>query len=163
MHQRAPIFNDERARTILGNTMREIQAASPFEVVAIVLLPDHLHTIWTLPPGDADYSTRWKRIKAKFTSAWLAIGGEERPISRRRQERGSCGVWQRRFWEHRIDDEVDLENHCSYIHYNPIKHGLVVRPLDWPHSSFHRFVKQGEYEPDWGRTITDTVLNMNWE
>jgi putative transposase len=149
-HSRAPLFSDPAARTLLGEKFRECQEQWPFEVNAIVLLPDHLHAIWSLPPGDSNYPSRWAWIKKEFTKAWLALGGAEQPVSEARQERGDRGIWQPRYWEHTIDDEHDFERHFDYIHYNPVKHGHVQCPADWPESSFHRWVQAGVYEPDWG-------------
>lgn len=147
---RAPLFRNEQARTLLGHKMREIQEESPFEPVAIVLLPDHLHTIWTLPRGDADYANRWKAIKAKFTSEWLKSGGSEQRVTRGYRRQRRRGVWQPRFMEHTIRDEVDLANHVDYIHYNPVKHRHARCPKDWPWSSFHRYVQSGDYPENWG-------------
>lgn len=132
--------------------MRECQKEWPFEINAIVLLPEHLHAIWTLPPGDDEYPKRWAWIKKEFTKEWLAQGGIEQPVSAQRQERGDRGVWQPRYWEHTLKDEHDFDRHFDYIHYNPVKHGLILSPRDWPHSSFHRWVQAGVYEPDWGRS-----------
>lgn len=147
---RQPWFRDAAARALLGAAIRRTRAESPFETLAIVLLPEHLHAIWTLPPGDDGYPDRWKAIKARFTSTWLASGGGETEVSRGYQVQRRRGVWQARFIEHVIRDEQDLHAHADYLHYNPVKHALVVCPKDWPWSSFHRFVKLGEYEPDWG-------------
>jgi putative transposase len=147
---REPIFSQERARTLLGTAMREKRKDAPFDTVAIVLLPDHLHTIWTLPPGDHDYAGRWQAIKAKFTSAWLNLGGQEQEVSLGYRRQRRRGVWQPRFMEHTIRDERDLHHHADYIHYNPVKHGYVRSPKDWPWSSFHRYVRAGDYPPDWG-------------
>jgi putative transposase len=119
---------------------------APFVNVALVILPDHLHAIWRLPKGDSDYSQRWRRIKAGFSRA-LPLG--ER-ISSSRKLKGERGVWQRRFWEHTIRDEDDLQSHLDYIHYNPVKHGLVQKVSDWPHSTFHHYVQRGIYMADWG-------------
>jgi putative transposase len=130
--------------------MREEREDAPFATVAIVLLPDHLHVIWTLPPGDADYPRRWQAIKAKFTSRWLASGGEEEQVTPGYQRQRRRGVWQPRFMEHTIRDERDLHHHADYIHYNPVKHGYVRCPKDWPWSSFHRYVESGDYPLDWG-------------
>ncbi|MEX0703393.1 MAG: transposase [Planctomycetales bacterium] len=152
-HSRAPLFRDESARTLLGEKLRDCQAEWPFEINAIVLLPEHLHAIWTLPPGDAAYPKRWAWIKKEFTKDWLAAGGVEQEVSAARRERGERGVWQVRYWEHTIRDEHDFDRHFDYIHYNPVKHGLVANPRDWPHSSFHRWVKQGVYDLDWGRSL----------
>ena len=128
----------------------------PFDIVAIVVLWDHLHTIWTLPPGDDDYSTRWKKLKSKFTRRWLKAGGREMPLSASRKARGERGIWQRRFWEHTLLKEDDPEAHLDYIHYNPVKHGYVRRPWDWTFSSFRRYVGLGQYDEKLGveRTVS---------
>ena len=127
-----------------------IRAKRPFAIPAFVLLPDHLHAIWELPRGDAAYPVRWRRIKEEFTERFLEGGGWEGPRSSSRLRHQERSVWQRRFWEHTIDDEDDFEHHFDYIHYNPVKHGLVQCPRDWRYSSFHRWVKRGVYDPDWG-------------
>jgi len=103
-----------------------------------------------LPHGDWDYSTRWKRVKAEFTRHWLKAGGTEKSQSTSRTDRGERGIWQRRFFEHTCRDEDDLKRCVDYIHVNPLKHGLVERVRDWPWSSFHRFVRLGEYPANWG-------------
>jgi putative transposase len=149
---RAPILTARRARLLLRRAFVECRSRWPFRVAAIVLLPDHLHMIWSLPSGDSDYSIPWAWIKKEFTKSWLAEGGVEEEISDSRRRNRRRGIWQRRFWEHCIEDDEDLERHCDYIHYNPVKHGLVRAPIDWPYSSFHRFVKQGDYPPEWGRS-----------
>jgi putative transposase len=148
--RRAPLFAEEQARTILGNVMRACAARHPFETTAIVLLPDHLHALWQLAPGDDKYSLRWNWIKRKFTERWLAQGGREQPQPKSRRRERRRGVWQRRFWEHTIQDEADLENHFAYIHFNPVKHQYVARPRDWEPSSFHRWVSSGHYDINWG-------------
>jgi putative transposase len=147
---RAPLFGSAEARRLLGQLMRQQRNMKQFDTIAIVLLPDHLHTIWTLPAGDSDYSNRWKAIKATFTSAWVTLGGDERAVSKGYQRQRRRGVWQPRFIEHTIRDEQDLHDHANYIHYNPVKHGYVRRPADWPWSSFHRYVLSGDYSEWWG-------------
>jgi putative transposase len=134
----------ERQRTLLVDSVAA-RAARPFDVVAIVILPDHLHCLWSLPPGDSDNATRWRHIKTAFVKSvpW----GERR--SCRRQLKGERGIWQRRYWEHLIRDERDLRHHIDYIHFNPVKHGWAQRPADWPHSSLHRYVRDGVVAPDW--------------
>jgi putative transposase len=149
-HRRARFLTTPLARTCLREAITRVRRARPFHIVAIVLLPDHLHTVWTLPPGDSDYSGRWQKIKEKFTRAFLTAGGSEAgstPSRRRQQHRG---VWQKRFWEHTCRNEDDLKQCVDYIHFNPVKHGLVRRVRDYPWSSFHRFVRLGEYEMEWG-------------
>lgn len=148
--RRVPIFRSEQARALLGEVMRKKREEAPFETVATVLLPDHLHAIWTLPAEDDDYPNRWKAIKAQFTSEWLRAGGEEQaaaPGYRRQRRRG---VWQPRFIEHTILDEQDLHNHADYIHYNPVKHGHATAPKNWPWSSFRLYVDSGDYSETWG-------------
>ena len=119
---------------------------APFTNLGFVILPDHLHTIWRLPQGDSDYSNRWRHIKADF-SRRLAVAGA---VSNSRECKGERGIWQRRFWEHTVRDEEDFQRHLDYIHFNPVKHGLVSRVSDWPHSSFHEYVRRGVYTPGWG-------------
>lgn len=145
----------ERQRTLLVDhiddlraAFRQVRAERPFHIDAIVILPDHLHCIWQLPPDDADFSTRWRRIKSVFSRS---IDPGER-LSERRRAKGERGIWQRRFWEHSLRDERDFAAHIDYIHFNPVKHGHVTRVIDWPHSSFHRYVKAGVYPEDWAGT-----------
>jgi len=130
----------------LRDAFRAVRAKRSFEINAIVVLPDHLHCIWTLPPDDPDFSTRWRLIKTRFAAG---IPAGER-LSIRRAAKGERGIWQRRFWEHTIRDEADYAAHVDYIHFNPVKHGYARRAADWPHSSFHRFVADGLLSADWG-------------
>jgi putative transposase len=123
----------------------QARATRPFDVIAAVVLPDHLHCVWQLPPGDADNAVRWKAIKATFSRSLPR--GERR--SARRVAKGERGVWQRRYWEHLIRDDRDLAAHVDYIHFNPVKHRHVIRVEDWPYSSFHRYVRNGTLPPDW--------------
>ena len=132
---------------MLGAAFREAHRVRPFRVDAIAVLPEHLHTVITLPPGDAGYPTRWRSIKASFSRSLAAAGV---PLARNR--RGECGIWQRRYWEHAIRDHNDLAAHIDYIHFNPVKHGLAGSPLQWPHSSFGRYVRAGVVPADWGGT-----------
>ena len=125
----------------------------PFRIDALAVLPDHLHCIWTLPDGDSDYSSRWQRIKGRFSRACPA--GEAISASRgRKRERG---IWHRRYWEHTLRDGGDYASHVDYIHYNPVKHGHAGRVLDWPHSSFHRFVREGILPCDWGGEVEPRI------
>lgn len=141
---------DDLARDCLRDAIRVIRKRRPFRIDAIVLLPDHLHTVWTLPAGDSDYSTRWRLIKKRFTTAYLQAGGIEAAANASRQAKGERSLWQRRFFEHTVRDEPDMKRCIDYVHVNPLKHGLVDRVIDWPWSSFHRYVRLGEYLPDWG-------------
>jgi putative transposase len=130
---------------VLGMALRECRRRHPFSLAAIVVLPDHIHCIWTLPEEDADYSTRWRLVKAFFTHA-TGLGDAAR-------KKGERGVWQRRFWEHTIRDDLDLRRHVDYVHYNPVKHGYVKHVREWPYSSFHRYVKQQLLPLDWAAPV----------
>ena len=129
----------------LRDAVAQVRQRYPFEINAFVVLPDHMHAVWTLPPADADFSTRWRLIKTRFARA---LPKRER-LSAVRKARGERGIWQRRFWEHLIRDEADYGRHIEYCHINPVKHGLVARVRDWPHSSFHRDVRRGILSEDW--------------
>ena len=124
---------------------QDAMRARPFEIIAIVILPDHLHCVWRLPEGDSDNANRWSQIKTGFSKRLLV---DER-LSKSRLSRRERGIWQRRFWERLIADEEDLKNHINYVYINPLKHGYVKRVCDWRYSSFHRDVKCGVYENDW--------------
>ena len=124
------------------------------------LLPDHLHCIWTLPESDSNYSVRWKEIKRVFTRGYPAQIGSGEARNPSREKRGEAAIWQRRFWEHTIRDEVDLARHIDYVHFNPVKHGLVEDTADWPWSSFHRFARTGYYPDNWGKTIEQNVNEL---
>jgi putative transposase len=130
---------------LLRRVFRNVKDRHPFAIDAVVVLPEHLHCIWTLPAGDCDYKMRWALIKAGFSRQLPA--GERRSASR--VQRGERGIWQRRFWEHVIRDDRDFERHVDYIHWNPVKHGWLKRVCDWPHSSFHAYVRRGVYPEDW--------------
>jgi putative transposase len=150
-NQRKPIFLEADAREILRESfMYGMEKAGSIHINAICLLPDHLHCIWTLPENDSDYSTRWKIIKAYFSRHYLQQGGNPGLVTPSKDHNGELGVWQRRFWEHTLRDENDLNLHIDYIYYNPVKHGLVQSVYAWPWSSFHRYVEEGLYEPNWG-------------
>jgi len=149
-HERRPILTTELGRSCLRSALEHVQQRYPFELFAIVLLPDHLHCVVMLPSDDARYSLRWQRIKETFTESYLANGGTEGHVSLSRQKQGERGIWQRRFWEHTIRDEDDLSRCVDYIHWNPAKHGLVSAVRDYEWSSFMRFVSTGDYQIDWG-------------
>jgi putative transposase len=147
---------DRQARTLvdhitaLRSAFRMARAERPFTIDAIVVLPDHIHTIMTLPSHDADFSGRWRRIKSLFTRTAVAAGAMAE-----RNRKGEYSIWQRRFWEHTIRNEEDFARHVDYIHFNPVKHGLVGRVCDWPYSSFHRYVGSGLLPGDWAGSSDD--------
>jgi putative transposase len=147
-HLRQPILTDSRCRTALRDAINRVRLEMPFEITAWVLMPDHLHAIWQLPPNDKDFSLRWSLIKQHVTrdcAKWLPQN-----ISTSREKRGEGSLWQRRFWEHLIRDEDDFSRHLDYIHYNPVKHGYTANAGEWPYTTFHRYVKQGIYPAEWG-------------
>jgi putative transposase len=131
---------------VLRRVIQQVRSAHPFEIQAIVVLPDHLHTIFTLPPGDAEYGMRWSLIKAGFSRGFSA--GEQ--VSSSRLHKRERGIWQRRYWEHQIRDERDLQQHVDYIHYNPVKHGYVSQAAQWPYSSLHRYATRRWLTVRWG-------------
>jgi putative transposase len=131
----------------LRTSFRAARAVRPFDIVAMVVLPEQLHCIWQLPEGDADNATRWRHIKATFSRRLPCTEWR----SARRLAKQERGIWQRRFWERLMRDERDLCAHVDYIHFNPVKHGLVARVRDWPHSTFHRYVRDGRLAVGWGR------------
>ena len=133
----------------LRNIMKKVKTTHPFHIDAMVVLPDHLHAMWTMPKGDADYPMRWSLIKAGF-SRCIPKNERHNPS---RSAKGERGIWQRRYWEHLIRDEKDYEKHVQYIHDNPVKHLYVSRVVDWPYSSFHLAVKRGDYPPNWGQGV----------
>jgi len=138
-HRRRRLFYDINNRLILQKAIMEVQSTYTFNINAWVLLPEHLHCIWTLPEGDTDFSKRWGLIKVNFS---------------KELSHPTTPVWQNRFWEHLIRDDRDLQTHLDYIHYNPVKHGLVESPGDWPFSTFHRYVEKGLYPLNWGEGVS---------
>ena len=187
MYKRQKLLNGE-AVDILREGFRELMKQKPFKIDAIVIMPDHLHCIWQLPPGDDNYSDRWKKIKTYFTKQYKRrmaplptkptdeqVGWVERSATHRlsctgpkptesMKKKGEIGLWQRRFWEHTIRDEKDYKNHFDYIHYNPVKHRLAKAPKDWQYSSFYRYVREGIYKLDWGaqHDITSHNAIVGW-
>jgi putative transposase len=133
---------------LLRAAFRYVKERRPFQVNAVVVMPDHLHCIWTLTPEDADFSTRWNLLKGHFSRA---VEKGER-VSERRGKRRERGLWQRRFWAHLITDQDDFNSHMDYIHWNPVKHGWAKWVTDWPHSSFHHLVERGFYPATWGHS-----------
>jgi len=136
---------------LLRSAFRAVKKRHPFTIDAFVLLPDHLHCIWTLPPGDPDYSKRWMLVKTHFTRHCRDSLKSPRSNALRRKREQT--IWQHRFWEHQIRGDEDYEQHCDYIHFNPVKHGFTAWAKDWPYSSFHSFVCRHIYGIDWGGVV----------
>lgn len=149
-HNRKQLFENATNRRFLRESIIDVKRRQPFEIPAIVLLPDHLHLIMRLPPNDSDYSTRIRQAKTLFTRRMLTTCDTMSNRSVSRARRGEHNVWQRRFYEHMVRDEDDFQRCADYIHVNPVKHELVQRVIDWPWSSFHRWLAAGHYEPGWG-------------
>jgi putative transposase len=152
-HERRPILKEAATVAVLRAAFRTVRNTRPFKIDAIVIMPDHLHCIWSLPPDDDDFATRWRLIKTWFTKhcdpALRAVPG---PARMAKQEQA---LWQHRYWEHRLRDETDYIRHVDYIHYNPVKHGHATTALEWPYSSFRRYVEAGMYPAYWGQNEID--------
>ena len=171
--KRRPLLASAEAVDVLRQAFRTVKASRPFELDAIVVLPDHLHCIWTMPPDDADFATRWRLIKTWFTKHCdpaLRSGADRLRhdvalrqtapnatygLNPSRVARKQQMIWQHRYWEHALRDETDFSRHVDYIHYNPVKHGHVSSAREWPYSSFQRHVAEGIYAMDWGRSAMD--------
>ncbi|MCE4067975.1 MULTISPECIES: REP-associated tyrosine transposase [Pseudomonas] len=138
---------------LLRAAFRYTQQRHPWQIDAIVILPDHLHAICTLPEGDADYALRWRLIKTEFSRAMP----KREAISASRHKSAERGIWQRRYWEHRIRDDADFARHVDYIHFNPCKHGHVLRAEDWRWSSLHRYVRDGLLAKGWGGSLMGEI------
>jgi putative transposase len=155
-YRRRNILIEPESRTILREVINSVKQRHPFIINAWVLLPDHLHSIWTLPPGDHNYSKRWGLIKAGFSKQAKNLFHREEWMNESKTRRKESTIWQRRYWEHQIRNSEDYQRHMDYLHFNPVKHGLVKRVIDWPYPTFHRHVKNGVYPEDWcGMTDAD--------
>ncbi len=148
-NQRNPLFADPAAVSLLRRATAAVMQDFSFELLAAVVLPEHIHFLWELPPDDSDFSSCVGRIKVAVTCGLRARGAATDAVSSSRRRHRESGIWQRRFWEHTIRDEADFSAHMDYIHYNPVKHGRASCPHAWSYSSFHRWVRRGAYEADW--------------
>jgi putative transposase len=151
---RRPFLVSELSRRCLRQALGDVGSRHAFELPAIVLMPDHFHMLMGLPPGDQDFSVRVSGIKKRFTELYLGAGGREAAISEGRERKGYRGLWQPRFWEHTIRDSRDYVLHFDYIHWNPVKHALAKQVKDWPWSTFHRYLRMGEYDENWCGHVT---------
>ncbi len=140
----------------LRSAVREVRERHPFTIDAMVVLPDHLHAVWTLPEGDTNFGSRWRLIKSTFSRSLPS----DEFVSASRAAKGERGIWQRRYWEHTVRDESDFARHVDYVHINPVKHGHVTRVRHWPHSSFHRMVELGVYPEDWAGDAAELTGNF---
>ena len=150
--RRRPLLCNPDIRAALRDAITTVREMHPMTINAWVLMPDHLHCVWSLPQGDADFAVRWAMIKRFVTRACAKRYPAEGEVSASRKGRNEGFIWQRRYWEHRVRDPVDLGRCVDYLHWNPVKHGHVGAVIDWPYSSFHRYLKQGHYQAGWGGT-----------
>ena len=148
-YRRQRVLCDPMVRAALRNAIATTRLKHPFTIDAWVLLPDHLHCLWTLPEGDTDYATRWAIIKRKTSLACRDTHRRTEWLSASRQKHRESTLWQRRYWEHHVRDDTEFMRRADYLYYNPVKHGLVQRVADWPYSTYHRDVQRGLYPPDW--------------
>jgi putative transposase len=164
-YKRARFLTTALAQKCLKEALRQTKRKYPFVLDAMCVLPDHLHCIWTLPANDHDYSRRWAFFKGFFTRLFITGGGQQGFLTAVRARKGEAAVWQRRFFEHNVGNDNDFYGHLNYVHYNPVKHVLVARPADWKWSTFHKYVKTGMYDADWGETLPDniSVEKNEWE
>ncbi len=162
-YRRQRFLCDDDVRTALRESIRRCREVHPFEIDAWVLLPDHMHCIWTLPEGDADFSTRWNVIKRGVTRRVGARLQRDHLMNESKAAHRESTLWQRRFWEHQIRDDDDFRTHIDYLHFNPAKHGLVDRVTDWPHSSFHRYIADGTYAVDWASPLDSLIRVRDME
>lgn len=159
---RQPILTHQSVRIALRNGIQEVRQLLPFTIDAWVLLPDHLHAIWTLPENDDNFGSRWAVIKRCVTRQYDTSDEIDESIEDSHIKRSEKRIWQRRFWDHVIRDELDLQRHFDYIHWNPVKHGYVKRVIDWSYSTFHRFVAKGLYPSDWGGVNEEEIKQINF-
>jgi putative transposase len=158
-------LNDRKSQLLtqhienLREAVRKVKSKYPFKIIAWVVLPEHLHCIWQLPDNDNDYNIRWRLIKTYFSKSLLNILLSDVNLSSSRTQKHEKAIWQRRYWEHLIRDENDLQQHIDYIHINPLKHGYVKAVFDWPYSTFHHYVAQNIYGNNWGYDLNIADLN----
>ena len=164
--QRRPVLCNPDIRAVLREAITTVRGTHPFMINAWVLLPDHLHCVWTLPDGDSDFAGRWAMIKRFVTrrTGFSGGGAQSAPygvrthcISGSRLKRHEGRLWQRRFWEHQVRDQADLKRCLDYLHWNPVKHGHVACVADWPYSTFQRWVNDGVYPVDWGGEVVPPI------
>ena len=159
-YQRQKILTEQTNINHLRNAFKKVKAKYPFEVTAIVILPDHLHAILELPDNDSDFSTRWRLIKYYFSRKINSAAFLNATSRNKKKEKP---IWQRRYWDHLIRNEKDFERHMDYIHYNPVKHGYTTSPALWPYTSFHMYVNEGIYPAYWGETEPAGMCEMDFE
>lgn len=158
-YDRQPLFQDEKACRLLREVIADVKRKWPFDLLAFVLLTNHLPTLWTMPEDNPNYSIRWRHIKANFSRQYQGPFKYSGNRSLSREWKQEQSIWQRRFWEHQVRNERDMENHFHYLHYNPIKHGLVTDLRDWKWSTYHHYVRKEWYPRDWGKIEPENLLD----
>ncbi len=161
-YRRQPLLTQPESRQILREVVQQVRQEYPFVIDAWVLLPEHMHCIWTLPPGDSDYSKRWGLIKAGFSKRARDLFRRDEWMNTSKAKHRESTIWQRRFWEHQIRDQEDFNRHVDYVYWNPVKHGYVARVADWPFSTFHRDVRAGIYPELWCGGDAATIETDNF-
>jgi putative transposase len=151
VQDRPPIFRNEAHLDLLLSTLHRVKELHPFAMLGYVFLPDHFHLL-IKPEENSTFSQVMHSLKPNFTKAYKQTIGVA----------GSMKFWQKRFWDHIIRDEADFERHLDYIHYNPVKHGLVHKPEDWPRSSFLAWKARGAYADGWGWSAPHSVAEFDW-
>ena len=162
-YQRRRLFHETRNVELLRTAIASVRSETPFEIKAAVVLPDHMHFIWSLPPGDLAYSKRIGQFKARFTKSFYSSIQQKPVVSESRARHRESDIWQRRFWEHTITDEDEFQQMFDYIHFNPVKHGHVTCPHAWKASSFHNWVKRGALDQRWGCSCNGRLVNMSFK
>jgi putative transposase len=160
-YKRIPVLKNDSEIHLFNDCLKATMHNYPFRIDAMVILPDHIHTIWTMPDEDDDFSIRWRLIKKRFSRQYLSLNSVL--VSESMVKKQEHGIWQRRFWEHLIRNDEDFNVHCDYIHYNPVKHGLVKSPDSWEHTSYHQFISKGLYSPNWGTNEPEKLQKVSYE
>jgi putative transposase len=159
-YQRVNLFSDPENIVLYNQALEYVQRRHPFTSIAQIILPEHIHAIWELPEDDSNYPLRWYLIKSHFSRNFNKLTNQSSTFRPSKSERT---IWQRRYWEHTIRDDNDLDNHIDYIHFNPVHHGLVKMPADWEFSTFKHFMQEGRYDPDWTMIPNDNIWKTAWE
>jgi putative transposase len=162
-YNRQPIFLIERNIRLFKKSLSEVKMTKSFKIVALVILPDHIHMILALPENDYDYSKRISLIKKSFGKDYGKYSPKSIALPKSAIKRNERGIWQRRFWEHKIRDDRDYLAHINYIHLNPVKHGLVDDIANWKWSTYFTFLKSGFYEKNWGKEVSQLILGAEWD
>jgi len=151
---RYPYLKSKSDIDLFFSTLARVKEIKPFELMAYVVLPDHFHWLMKVDQSSGNFSKVMHSIKRNFTQNYKQAHNVQKSIS----------IWQRGFWDHVIRDERDLEIHLDYIHWNPIKHGCVNKPSNWPYSTYRDWEGMGIYDLGWGCVeIPENISGLNFE